>query len=379
MAPSDEHARFVLMKAHSFSRHLRIVAVLLSLSAAWRLCDMLQAPTDKALMRMLDECAKGIPTARDVLSFFRSQGVYDLKGVSQLTRQDIDAMVQEGCNTPVFDGMERTALKSHISALTTQAQTRLDENAQSQKLYDAANDGRTADVLELIRNQTNIDAHVYPNVGGYEHPDGVSVLMVASFRGYDDIVRILCENAAHIDDVGKVLGWSALMLASAEGHVSVVRDLIEHGATVDLTDSHGRTALMKSSRNGHDSIVRVLLEAGAQVDRLNFDGRSALMWACAMGFNGVVQVLLEYHADPLIRDNKWDIEHWYGYSALDYAARSRDDVWSTASKRDPLNRWEASKDHKKPCHDLLVTAMEAKALEAKAAAASNMSARLGRG
>jgi len=167
---------------------------------------MLQAPTDKALMRMLDECAKGIPThdARDVLSFFRSQGVYDLKGVSQLTRQDIDAMVQEGCNTPVFDGMEGTALKSHISALTTQAQTRLDENAQSQKLYDAANDGRTADVLELIRNQTNIDAHVYPNVGGYEHPDGVSVLMVASFRGYDDIVRILCENAAHIDDVGKV-------------------------------------------------------------------------------------------------------------------------------------------------------------------------------
>jgi ankyrin repeat protein len=58
-------------------------------------------------------------------------------------------------------------------------------------------------------------------------------------------------------------GTTILMLASYYGHEDMVRLILEHGADPNLKDSKGRTALMRAGSSNHTNVVGLLRNAGA--------------------------------------------------------------------------------------------------------------------
>jgi hypothetical protein len=112
---------------------------------------------------------------------------------------------------------------------------------------------------------------------------GRSALFYASEIGRLEIVNYLIEHGAIIDQ--DFHGWiheywiSVLMVASQNGHLEVVKCLIQHGANVNAVDDGGKTALLLASEKGHLEVVKCLIERGANVDAADKDGWTGLLLA----------------------------------------------------------------------------------------------------
>jgi ankyrin repeat protein len=138
---------------------------------------------------------------------------------------------------------------------------------------------------------------------------GKTALMWASEFGHTEVVRLLLEKGALLDEKDERRGWTALMQASYKGHTEVVRLLLDKGALVDEKDEGGYTALMRANANGHTEVVRLLLDKGALRDEKNMFGTTALMQASGNGDTEVVRLLLDKGA---LLDEKDE----YGKTAL---------------------------------------------------------------
>jgi len=73
-------------------------------------------------------------------------------------------------------------------------------------------------------------------------------------------------------------GATALMIASAKGYWEVVGQLLAKGADVNAQDKDGETALMRASAAGHSEVVGQLLAKGADVHAQNRAGATALSY-----------------------------------------------------------------------------------------------------
>jgi hypothetical protein len=130
--------------------------------------------------------------------------------------------------------------------------------------------------------------------------EGKTPLMVASMKGHVEVVRLLIDKGAAIDE--HTSGTTALWYACHHGRLPVVRLLVERGA-----DPAGRsTPLIAASAEGHVEVVRVLLSyprAQATINHRGSRGQTALWRTCYGGHPAVVSALLEGGADPTIASN----------------------------------------------------------------------------
>lgn len=92
--------------------------------------------------------------------------------------------------------------------------------------------------------------------------DGWTPLMAASFYKQFDIVTLLLEQQASVNQQDKY-GRTALMYAAAMGAEDIVILLLDHGANTNLQDKNGRTALMEAYFKKHAKIAEILKNAGA--------------------------------------------------------------------------------------------------------------------
>jgi ankyrin repeat protein len=135
-------------------------------------------------------------------------------------------------------------------------------------------------------------------------PNGSTPLIMVCTQGREAEVRVLVEVGGAdvnlegwwVDDdsgdahVGKGGGWkqqrTPLIAAACNGHINVVRLLLENGAAIDQGKSNdGATALHLSAHYGHAAVVRLLLQNGAAVNRKSADNHqlTALMVAAEYG------------------------------------------------------------------------------------------------
>eukprot|EP00440_Ansanella_granifera_P033738 gb/GFBE01036606.1/.p1 GENE.gb/GFBE01036606.1/~~gb/GFBE01036606.1/.p1 ORF type:complete len:684 (+),score=119.22 gb/GFBE01036606.1/:1-2052(+) len=177
--------------------------------------------------------------------------------------------------------------------------------------------------------------HQYSLIAG----GGVTPLMLASERGFCNVVQALLEAGAEVN-ARALYGATALNLAATRGFSECVRELLTAGAEVDtpLNDEAaffghcvGFTPLHSAVSAGHVSSAKLLLKAKANPNSCSRYGATALHCAAATRDNvEMVHLLLLSKANPELKCSaSYPVEAWRSATPYDIA-NGRDHCRSAA-------------------------------------------------
>jgi ankyrin repeat protein len=217
-----------------------------------------------------------------------------------------------------------------------QRRTTANRSNPAQQLFHAAHAGDTKKVLQLLNAGVNVNASFQRDESELS---GKTALMIASSRGYSDMVEKLISRGADVNRK-HYSGTTALMFAAGSGDVNTIKALLRAGAdpNVKVVSFHGGelTPLTMTINTRHEQryevakvllaakaevnfkepfaisplmhaledleMVKLLIAHGADVNQANFRGATPLMGA-AVGRNAsVVKYLIEKGADVNARD-----------------------------------------------------------------------------
>ncbi len=165
------------------------------------------------------------------------------------------------------------------------------------------NTGDVAIVDRIVKSGININVRAN---------NGTTALILASFLGHDEIVRLLIKAGADLDsqlDVDKETGRpvnkaTALMVAVQQRHTTVVAMLIRYGANLDLQSIKGDTALLVAIKQNDIQIAVMLIRAGANLDRGDNQGITPLIHASGNGYSVIVSRLMRAGANLDLVDDR---------------------------------------------------------------------------
>ncbi|XP_017276709.1 ankyrin repeat domain-containing protein 50 [Kryptolebias marmoratus] len=176
---------------------------------------------------------------------------------------------------------------------------------------------------------------------GHRDHDGMTPLLLAAYEGHEDVVELLLEAGADLDETagpdGSVSAAAAvtpLLAAAAMGHMKTVSKLLFWGAAVDAIDCEGRTALCLAAARGSLEVVRALLDRGLDENHKDDLGWTPLHAAACEGHRNVCATLTDQGS--MARVGEMDIE---GRTPLILAAQ--EGHWSTVKllldRRSPID------------------------------------------
>jgi ankyrin repeat protein len=163
------------------------------------------------------------------------------------------------------------------------------------KLIQAVKNDNLSDVSTALADGASVNTAVYDV--NYQR----TALMIASEKGYEDIVKMLLDKKADVNQRGDE-GQTALMIASGNGHIEIVNLLLNKKVDVNQKGSYGQTALMIASEKGHEDVVRLLIDKGADLDLKEIGGKTALIAASHEGHTDIVKFLIDKGADVNAKD-----------------------------------------------------------------------------
>lgn len=120
-------------------------------------------------------------------------------------------------------------------------------------------EGNTALMLAVDRSDTRRVQILLANGAnpGIARHDGLTALHMVAVKQNAEIVRLLLEAGAPVNQKGGAPGAPPLHQAAACGDAEMVRMLLEHGADTALLDVNGHTAIEIADGNGHFEIARL--------------------------------------------------------------------------------------------------------------------------
>ncbi|MFC1478070.1 ankyrin repeat domain-containing protein [Candidatus Margulisiibacteriota bacterium] len=170
---------------------------------------------------------------------------------------------------------------------------------------DSNNDGRIT-YSEFVKSRLNITEYV-------EEAD--KELLSAARNGLD--VRKALAKGADVN-IKNFWGETVLMIASIKGHNEIVKLLIDAEADLNTRDQWDNTALIFATIMEQTETVKLLIDAGADLNaKTNLYSETALMLASGKGYTAIVKLLIDADADLNAKNKAGD-------TALMYAARKGD-------------------------------------------------------
>ena len=150
-------------------------------------------------------------------------------------------------------------------------------------LMKAVNKNDSAAVYQLIQQGTDVNEL---------DANQDAPLVMAAYKGYDKIVRMLLEAGADVRAVDPGMKATALHAASYAGRTEAARVLIEYGIDIDKQGPYnGYTALHDAIWQNNVEVVKVLLEAGADLTLTSHDGKTPLDFAKARHHQEIVALI----------------------------------------------------------------------------------------
>lgn len=119
--------------------------------------------------------------------------------------------------------------------------------------------------------------------------EGYSLLVLATYRGNNEVARFLIENGADINGSGNY--GSPLMAGVVKGNLEIVQLLLEHKADTSIADQSGNTALIYAVIFKKYDIVDLLVKAKADINIKDIRGKSAVDYAMMINDEKLLQLL----------------------------------------------------------------------------------------
>ena len=147
-------------------------------------------------------------------------------------------------------------------------------------LHVAAGTGHTAIVRFLLENRANLTARTNASRprGNINSPRGAIALHLAAWRGHIDVIEAMLNFSKtsttsnvklYIDDGSDGCNRTALMMAAYRGYTNIVKLLLAEGADVNASGGYGSWgfgAIDMAVEGNNDDIVELLAESGARED-----------------------------------------------------------------------------------------------------------------
>ena len=149
------------------------------------------------------------------------------------------------------------------------------------------------DVFEVARNGTTEQLNTILKKNSKEvnsiNSDGYSPLILASYRGNNEIAKMLIENGADIN-YKSGLG-SPLMACVVKSNNEIAKILISKKVDINSTDDNGMTALLYATMFKNYELAALLVKNNANVEAKDNRGNSALDYAVLADDDKLIEIL----------------------------------------------------------------------------------------
>jgi len=226
-----------------------------------------------------------------------------------------------------------TILISTILLLSRLAAGQAAPGSLDDQLIQAAKNGDTAAVQQLLNKGANIEAtnqysetplhlaveHGHSDVVKLLLEKGANIetrddklsnstpLLEAVDRGNTDIVKLLLDKRANIEAKGEPELVTPLLEAVSRGNADIVKLLLDRRANIEAKDSFGSTALISALQRRNTDMVKLLLEKGANIEAKGNDSsfydHTVLTIAARQGDVEMVKLLLGKGANIEAKDD----------------------------------------------------------------------------
>lgn len=153
--------------------------------------------------------------------------------------------------------------------------------AQNGNCFDVARKGNLSEMKMLHANDFNIVNAIDQN--------GSSMLILACYRGNQEVAKFLIDNQADLNYVSK--NGTALMASVVKGELQLVDELLKKGTNPNLTDDNGMTALMYAVQFKNVEMVKKLLSAKANKELKCKQNKTAFEYAVFSNNEEIINLL----------------------------------------------------------------------------------------
>jgi ankyrin repeat protein len=117
-------------------------------------------------------------------------------------------------------------------------------------------------------------------------------LMLAALEGHTDVVKLLLDKGAPVNETNEYK-VPPLFMAAGAGHIDIVKLLLDKGAKVNARTNHDNTPLEHAAQNGHADVAKLLIDSGAEIEAKDDMGVTPLFEAAEGGYDDIVTLLLD--------------------------------------------------------------------------------------
>lgn len=183
--------------------------------------------------------------------------------------------------------------------------------------------------------------------------DGLSAIHRAVTYQHTEIVKLLLDHDAPLNDKGGTFQRTPLHIACHRGCTAIIKVLLEKGASVTLKDKRRHYPVHLAAIKGHCDVVEMLLRHDKSQDglRIPWSGTQhkseqiSLYHVAILKQNPeLIDVLIEMEADPNVSDS-------YGQTPFYYSVMvGEEKIMSRLLNMDSVNKNQAREDGTTPLH-----------------------------
>jgi|SRR6218665_131874 len=151
----------------------------------------------------------------------------------------------------------------------------------SPDVFDIARKGTLEQAKEKLKEN--------PNSFNVVNNEGYSPLILAAYRGNNEVAKFLIESGSDIN--AKSSMGTPLMACIVKGNLEIAKTLIDKKADVNFADANGNTALIYAVKFNNIEALKLLLKSNIDKKYVDKSGKTAFEHAVFAGNQEIINLL----------------------------------------------------------------------------------------